>query len=308
MREIIAWKIQYATTRMEVGDGRNTGFFKTLAHHVLGVSNGTGYYMAGCTDSSWKDAACPKQCTSEYGADIIYDSANSHWDCCVSTQDTLNCQQPSNFVVDAPSPDNLVVVKQLNTPIPSMTLTTGIGAISSAGATLSSQSTSSSSSTSTPSTTSATTTASQAGETITSSSTPSASKSNNGLSGGAIAGIVVGCIVGAALIALGALFLLRRRRPPNRRNKAAELGSGEPGELASSTKPLSLYGSSPTEMQRFSAYPQSNSNYAASELAHTPVTPHGGGEGMPKFRENTGPHELGTEWTPQEMPGHPAQK
>ena len=35
-----------------------------ICHYTRGgVTNGTGYYMAGCTDPTWKDPACPKQCS-----------------------------------------------------------------------------------------------------------------------------------------------------------------------------------------------------------------------------------------------------
>ena len=36
----------------------------SICHYTRGgVTNGTGYYMAGCTDPTWKDPACPKQCS-----------------------------------------------------------------------------------------------------------------------------------------------------------------------------------------------------------------------------------------------------
>lgn len=35
----------------------------SICHYTRGgVTNGTGYYMSGCTDPTWKDPACPKQC------------------------------------------------------------------------------------------------------------------------------------------------------------------------------------------------------------------------------------------------------
>ncbi len=95
-----------------------------------GVLNGTGYYMAGCTDSSWADLACPKQCSSEYGSDIIYNSAEANWNCCSSGKGFLNCQQPSNLVVDAPAPSDLSTILHLSTPLPSSAATTGIATAS----------------------------------------------------------------------------------------------------------------------------------------------------------------------------------
>jgi hypothetical protein len=39
----------------------------SICHYTRGgVTNGTGYYMGGCTDPTWKDPACPKQC-SKFG-------------------------------------------------------------------------------------------------------------------------------------------------------------------------------------------------------------------------------------------------
>lgn len=34
-----------------------------ICHYVHGgVTNGTGYYAAGCTDKTWQDPACPQAC------------------------------------------------------------------------------------------------------------------------------------------------------------------------------------------------------------------------------------------------------
>ena len=34
-----------------------------ICHYTHTVTNGTGYYMAGCTDPTWNDPSCPKACS-----------------------------------------------------------------------------------------------------------------------------------------------------------------------------------------------------------------------------------------------------
>lgn len=51
----------------------------SICHYTHSVMNGTGYYMAGCTDPTCADPARPKRCTSEYGVDIVYDTTSSFW-------------------------------------------------------------------------------------------------------------------------------------------------------------------------------------------------------------------------------------
>ena len=42
----------------------------SICHYTHGgVTNGTGYYMAGCTDPSWQDPACPKACSKPFHPD-----------------------------------------------------------------------------------------------------------------------------------------------------------------------------------------------------------------------------------------------
>ena len=150
---------------------------------------------------------------SEYGADVIYDTTNKEWDCCQSAPGVLDCSNPSNFTVQAPGPDNLAIVKQLNTAVPSV-LTTAIGPISSAQSEISSSSTIASSSastthtspTSSSSASSSKTAASQTGAGSATAS-PTRDSSSGGLSGGAKAGIAVGVVVGVLLIIATIYFL-----------------------------------------------------------------------------------------------------
>nr|POE90056.1 hypothetical protein CFP56_20523 [Quercus suber] len=194
-----------------------------ICYYTNPVVNGTGYYMAGCTDSTWGDPGCPQQCSkqadkhymartftnarvttaSEFDGTIIYDTNNAHWDCCSSTEDSLNCQQPSDFIVNAPAPEQLILLRNLSTPVPSPALTTGIGAISATGAF---------------STASATTSKSQPSSTTkaTPSSTATPQSTTTGLSGGTIAGIASSVILAIALLVV-LVFLCRRRKSPHKR-------------------------------------------------------------------------------------------
>ena len=61
--------------------------------------------------------------------------AAGHWNCCVSTSESLDCQNPSNFTVDAPAPESLSTIKQINTPVPSPAELTPIGSITSVSTT-----------------------------------------------------------------------------------------------------------------------------------------------------------------------------
>ncbi|KAH9829774.1 hypothetical protein Tdes44962_MAKER02252 [Teratosphaeria destructans] len=282
----------------------------SICHYTHGgVTNGTGYYMAGCTDSSWKDPACPKQCTSEYGADIVYDSTSGHWDCCRSTEDSLNCQEPSDMGIDAPSPNNLVVIKQLTQAVPSTALTTGIGMISSVASiisettSISSASTSASLSASITSASTATTTASTADDSASSSSTPS-THASGALSAGAQAGITVGVIIATMLAALSAVLFWRKTKRQRRRPSEAALSEMN----ADQKHPFVTYSSG----EAYPYYgPKGHSGYGLSELPMNPSSQIAAGDaklGLDVEMYGLRPQELDTERTRQELPGHPSEK
>lgn len=48
----------------------------SICHYTHSVTNGTGFYMAGCTDPTWQDPACPKQC-SKYSS--LPRATNRRW-------------------------------------------------------------------------------------------------------------------------------------------------------------------------------------------------------------------------------------
>ncbi|KAF2722013.1 hypothetical protein K431DRAFT_345977 [Polychaeton citri CBS 116435] len=203
----------------------------SICHYDHHVEGGTGYYMAGCTDPTWQDPACATQCTSEYGADIVYDSAANQWQCCDVTNTTKNCDNPTNdFVIKAPAPSLLSTQEEITATVPPAEVT-GIGSIpgpspfvdDSNDTSLSSSSSSSSSPSSTkissfssssvsPSSTRAAVTSlsstslvampgSATPSTEAAASTSSETSSPTSLSTGAKAGIAIGIIVGVLLIA-----------------------------------------------------------------------------------------------------------
>lgn len=210
-----------------------------------------------------------KFAASEYGADIIYDTTNDGWDCCVSSEGVLDCQDPSNFTVAAPAPANMVVVMQLNTPVPSEILTTGIGEISSAEsiATTSSQAltTSATISVSTVPSTSqapiyATPTSTRSTTATAAASSGTATKTQAGMNGGAKAGIAVGCVLAALLIVSIAILLYRRRKTQTAR---ATAGYGNVEQSKTASHSTYRESSSSEGMYRQSAY---QSQYPLLEL------------------------------------------
>ncbi|KAF2774067.1 hypothetical protein EJ03DRAFT_75203 [Teratosphaeria nubilosa] len=245
----------------------------------------------------------------EYGADIVYDATSGHWDCCRSTEDSLNCQEPSDMAIDAPSPSDLVVIKQLTQAVPSTALTTGIGMISSVESVISettstsSASTSASISASITSASTATTTARTVSESGSPSFTP-VSHANGGLSAGAEAGIAVGVIIAATLAALSAVLFWRKNK--GRRRKLSEAAHGETN--ADQKHPFVMHSSS----EAYPYYgPMGESGYGPSELPMNPSSQTATADaklGREVEMYGLRPQELDTERTRQELPGHPSEK
>ena len=73
----------------------------------------SGYYLAGCTDPEFKDAACPQQCTSYKTQDVIY-SSNGLWSCCWGSGQ-LDCREPSDETFAAPAPEILFASSSTST-------------------------------------------------------------------------------------------------------------------------------------------------------------------------------------------------
>ncbi|KAK5164299.1 uncharacterized protein LTR77_009994 [Saxophila tyrrhenica] len=230
-----------------------------------GVVNGTGYYMAGCTDSSWSNPACPKQCASEYSSDIIYDMAASNWKCCDSAKGHLNCQQPSDLVVSAPAPSDLSTILQLSTSAPPFIATTAIGAV-----------TISHSAIPTPNLKAA----------ATSSSIPTSMSASTPLSTGAKAGIGIGVIIGFALLFGGGyLFYQRNKRRHERFQPFAETSESlhsKSGITLTTTTQSNSGSGTDTRRQTFASrttaavtgsYNTNRSTYASSYWTSNPASP-----------------------------------
>lgn len=139
---------------------------------------------------------------SEYKPDIIYDRGTNEWRCCDSTADTLNCQDPSELVVEAPDPQELSTILQLSTPAPSSTVATSITSITFI------------------SNTATTTQANKTTPTSAPTSPPNSDSDDEGLSAGASAGIAIaGITVGVLLIGLFLYYRIRSPKPKNETKK-----------------------------------------------------------------------------------------
>jgi len=78
-----------------------------LCHYSRSKVGGSGYYVSGCTDSTYKGKNCPKICTSRAFPDVTWNSTARLWQCCgVDTiTNSLNCNAPTNEQFDAPGPN-----------------------------------------------------------------------------------------------------------------------------------------------------------------------------------------------------------
>jgi hypothetical protein len=125
-----------------------------ICHYTHPEANGSGFYLAGCTDPAYQDSSCPQQCgktnDSEYscsgeaqsildtnikfcttdqlpGPDIVYNATSSLWACCNwddSAPPNRVCSDPSDDTFQASSPENLLNVVSSQTSAPSTVSTT----------------------------------------------------------------------------------------------------------------------------------------------------------------------------------------
>ncbi|KAI4162223.1 MAG: hypothetical protein LQ342_004089 [Letrouitia transgressa] len=161
----------------------------------------SGFYVAGCTDQTGKDAACIQACSGNAEPDIVYNSTTSLWHCCGTDSNGITAyDRPTNESFQAPAPDTLS----------KFSISTSSSSLQSAkiSAMLSSTSTSRSS-----------TAPSSASPSPSPTPSPAASENSSGLSGGVKAGISVGVILGVAYIilflTLAYLVGKRQRRSEN---------------------------------------------------------------------------------------------
>ncbi|KAJ9619972.1 hypothetical protein H2203_008248 [Taxawa tesnikishii (nom. ined.)] len=175
-----------------------------VCHYTHDKASGSGYYLAGCTDPTYADESCPKQCTGQWGTDIVYNFNTNLWACCDNNEwnNGTDCTKASDLTFQDPAPSSLSTVTQLNVAVPTTDLHTVRRARARARA--------------------------QPQPTRPQPPQPppqAPPPPSPGLSTGAQAGIGVGVGVGALiLLGIGALLFLRRRR----RTRAAG-GYGAPG-------------------------------------------------------------------------------
>ncbi|MCJ1326331.1 hypothetical protein MMC10_002995 [Thelotrema lepadinum] len=155
-----------------------------ICHYTHALTGGSGYYAGGCTDPTFKDASCDRECADLADQEIVYDDTNSLWRCCGSTNGTPTCESPTNETFQAASPGALEAYS-----IPASTSVSGTTVSTSTGAAAATSSTASASSQDAP--------------------------ASMSLSTGALAGIIVGSIVGGGLLVT--LFSLALRRVWKRR-------------------------------------------------------------------------------------------
>ncbi|MCJ1470224.1 hypothetical protein MMC07_008869 [Pseudocyphellaria aurata] len=156
--------------------------------------NATGYYIGGCSDSSYSDPACSQHCVYRSYSDIVYNRTSELWACCqISHKTDLNCDVGTGQHFKATPPDQMREISVL------------------------SASTTPSSATSSPQTSTAATSSPQtsAGTSAFSGTTDTRGST---LSSGTVAHIVAGVLIPCVLIAAG-VFLTRRLKRRNRVNK-----------------------------------------------------------------------------------------
>ncbi|WPG97802.1 Hypothetical protein R9X50_00058300 [Acrodontium crateriforme] len=169
----------------------------------IDIPNGS-WYIAGCTDGTYKDSVCRVDCTNYLTTFIQWNTSTNVWGCCGGDgcdantifNQTFSAISPPNFQAAASSP-----------------LQTSSVASSSATSSASSSSTSSLSGSTTSSVSTSSTTQSSLTTQTTTSGSVSAQSSSSNLSGGAKAGIGIGVAIGAlTVIGAGAFFFLRRHK------------------------------------------------------------------------------------------------
>ncbi|KAF2672101.1 hypothetical protein BT63DRAFT_411408 [Microthyrium microscopicum] len=160
-----------------------------LCHYTYSINGGSGYYAAGCTDSTYSDSTCPDLCTNLVLRDVTWLAKPRHWACC--GQDGITghpkCNNATKQTFADPQPASLKAY-----------YVAGVGAPNGTDAPSSSVG------------------AAPGGATANANASANASASTNstGLSGGAAAGIGAGVAVGVLALVCGviACLLVRRRR------------------------------------------------------------------------------------------------
>ncbi|KAH8678370.1 hypothetical protein BX600DRAFT_451985 [Xylariales sp. PMI_506] len=201
--------------------------------------NGSGYYIGGCTDSTWASPYCQKRCADLYSGDVVYSTSTGLWACCSENDSTPDCTIPTSetFLGAAPQAlDDYFDVPATGFSYTSVSLPTSTTTASSATTTTSSATTKTSSVSTTTSkfssfavitTTPSTTPSSTAAVGGASSENPTTG-SGTGLSAGASAGIGIGVAAVAILIAALVAWFFQRQRHRKRATSLSNTGFDDP--------------------------------------------------------------------------------
>lgn len=190
------------------GDACITG---GLCFYTYSLTGGSGYYAAGCTDSSFTDTNCRDLCYDQPVPDVTYVSSRGLWACCANTSRGLDCTNPTDETFNLAAPSDLTTYFQIPATGYAYTSASSRATAESAptGASASGAGTTGSPASTTTSTASG----------ATSPPAPTGSTSNGSLSKGAAAGIGVGAAAAVALAAAATWFALRAWRK-SRRSKS----------------------------------------------------------------------------------------
>jgi hypothetical protein len=170
-----------------------------LCHYLHTETNGSGYYLAACTDESFSSPLCTTHCRGR-PPDVTETGDSNIWACCGEVNGQADCLETTTDTFEAAAPDELYVI---GTAASTITATSTISSSSSA---------SGSSSISTTSQTSTSVLSTSTGSGTSSPSSSPSSSNHTSLSRGAIAGVVIGAIAAAALAALAIIAIFRWKR------------------------------------------------------------------------------------------------
>jgi hypothetical protein len=102
-----------------------------MCHYSGSRVGGSGYYVAGCTDSTYSSETCPQRCNNQPVKDAVFVSQPARlWKCCGAHPVTGEpwCDKPTEENFDAKRPGRLETVWQAGVGPPSPTsATTGTG-------------------------------------------------------------------------------------------------------------------------------------------------------------------------------------
>jgi len=236
----------------------------SICHFSHPLAKTSGYYIGGCTDPSFTDPSCARQCckliwrhwvlavssspfhadsapSAAYGTqDIVFNRKTDLWACCYGLG-TLDCAVPNNETLQAPAPENLrsfstfTSTSQTSSSSASISISAAVSTVTVLPSRASSSSASNSSKPSAFLKTSAGLPGASSSSPSAASSTPSlcadGRRCSSGLSEGAKAGLGVGvslfCLALIVGIVLASRLLRRRKRSSNVGKGPIEKSTGQ---------------------------------------------------------------------------------